>query len=275
MIFDLLVAGAFALATLRRYSAQIVIVLFILNSGLSSVSGGCEQSTSVGCTTEYYEYDTVNITEPWSRPCGTMLTSVTTKRQQQRHSVHRTLKKVQLKMRIARNSFKDLRKETQETYQNIKGMQKDAKYKFNWLPKDSLMWYCKKVMCLEKEKKPQRLLPYLYDNLQRFAITFHELQKFRLNTSAKDNMHVYRDWMIDVTFNQILQMLCEVENAMYNLQIDLPTPNNSSIITPKFWSKESDITQMLIQDWGVLKIILDQQVLIMVIQVFYRQHTAY
>lgn len=51
-----------------------------------------------------------------------------------------------------------------------------------------------------------------------------------------------------------LQMLCEVETAMYNLQIDLPPPHNTTIITPEFWSKEGGVTQMLIQDWGVLKI---------------------
>lgn len=50
-----------------------------------------------------------------------------------------------------------------------------------------------------------------------------------------------------------LQMLCEVENALYNLQIDLPPPKNITIITSKFWSKEGDVTQMLIQDSGVLK----------------------
>lgn len=54
-----------------------------------------------------------------------------------------------------------------------------------------------------------------------------------------------------------LQMLCEVETAMYNLQINLPPPNNITIITPEFWSKEGGVTQMLIQDWGVYKIYKD------------------
>lgn len=46
-------------------------------------------------------------------------------------------------------------------------------------------------------------------------------------------------------------MMCEVETAMYKLRIDLPPPNNVSIITSEFWSKEGGVTQMMIQDLGV------------------------
>ncbi|XP_011254819.1 uncharacterized protein LOC105250426 isoform X1 [Camponotus floridanus] len=250
MIFDLLVAGAFALATLRRYSvAQIIAFFFILHLELNSVSGICEQPIPVECNTT----DVI----PWIRPCGIVLTTETAIRQQQqpqqRHSVHRSLKKVRMKMRIAHYSYMCFKKERQELFKYIIN-KKRRKYKFDWLPKEQLTWYCKQILCLEKEKKPQHFLPYLYDNLQKFAITFHELEKFRLDSiSTGDNESIHiRDWMIDVTFNQILQMLCEVENAMYNLQIDLPPPNNTTITSEL--AKEGGISRMLVQDWVVLKI---------------------
>lgn len=47
-------------------------------------------------------------------------------------------------------------------------------------------------------------------------------------------------------------MLCEVENAMYNLQIDLPPPNNTTITSEL--AKQGGISRMLVQDLVVLKI---------------------
>ncbi|XP_029156079.1 uncharacterized protein LOC114928873 isoform X2 [Nylanderia fulva] len=237
-----------SVARIFSYIAILFLILGKLNVNWR-VTAMCEQPSSVECNpTEPC------ITEPWLQPCGTTLTSVATNLQQQRHSVHSFLKKVRMKMRVARYSYQCFKNERKGIYKNAVALH--GRNKFNWLPSKELMWYCHDVSCLlDKEKKAQRILPRLYDDLQRLAITFHELGKFHLNSSvdATGIIHI-RNWMINVTFNQILQMLCEVENGMYNLQIDIPPPKNRAIITSKFWSKEGDVTQMLIQDSGVLKI---------------------
>lgn len=52
-----------------------------------------------------------------------------------------------------------------------------------------------------------------------------------------------------------LQLLCEVEAAMINLELRTSTLNDAFIITDNLhWAKEGDLTLMLIQDWGVLKL---------------------
>lgn len=50
-------------------------------------------------------------------------------------------------------------------------------------------------------------------------------------------------------------MLCEVETAILNLGLQLPTTHTAQIVTDSSdWAKEGDHTQMLIQDWGVLRL---------------------
>lgn len=89
--------------------ARIIAFFFILHLELKSVSGICEQPIPVECNTT----DVI----PWIRPCGTVLTTETAIRQQQqpqqRHSVHRSLKKVRMKMHIAHYSYMCFKKERQ------------------------------------------------------------------------------------------------------------------------------------------------------------------
>lgn len=95
----------------------------------------------------------------------------------------------------------------QKIHQNITEYMQRQQYRFNWLPKEQLEWYCKTVLCLEKEQKPQHFLPYLYDNLQRLAITFHELKKFHLNSNVETTEIIHnRNRMIEVISNQVLQV---------------------------------------------------------------------
>lgn len=50
-------------------------------------------------------------------------------------------------------------------------------------------------------------------------------------------------------------MLCEVETAILNLGLQLPTTHSEHIVTESSnWAKEGDLTLMLIQDWGVLRL---------------------
>lgn len=50
-------------------------------------------------------------------------------------------------------------------------------------------------------------------------------------------------------------MLCEVETAILNLGLQLPTTHTAHIVTESSnWAKEGDLTLMLIQDWGVLRL---------------------
>lgn len=50
-------------------------------------------------------------------------------------------------------------------------------------------------------------------------------------------------------------MLCEVETAILNLGLDMPSTHTAVIVTESSnWAKEGDLTLMLIQDWGVLRL---------------------
>lgn len=50
-------------------------------------------------------------------------------------------------------------------------------------------------------------------------------------------------------------MLCEVETAILNLGLKLPRAHQAVIVTESSnWAKEGDLTLMLIQDWGVLRL---------------------
>ena len=50
-------------------------------------------------------------------------------------------------------------------------------------------------------------------------------------------------------------MLCEVETAILNLGLQLPVTHKSVIVTESMnWAREGDLTLMLIQDSGVLRL---------------------
>lgn len=50
-------------------------------------------------------------------------------------------------------------------------------------------------------------------------------------------------------------MLCEVETAILNLGLQIPTAHTAKIVTESSnWAKEGDLTLMLIQDWGVIRL---------------------
>lgn len=52
-----------------------------------------------------------------------------------------------------------------------------------------------------------------------------------------------------------LQVLCEVETAILNLGLQVPTAHTAKIVTESSnWAKEGDLTLMLIQDWGVIRL---------------------
>ena len=49
-------------------------------------------------------------------------------------------------------------------------------------------------------------------------------------------------------------MLCEVETAIFNLGLQLPTTLKAEIVTESSnWAEEGDLTTMLIQDSGILR----------------------
>ncbi|XP_032672333.1 uncharacterized protein LOC116844635 isoform X2 [Odontomachus brunneus] len=248
MIFELLVAGAFALATLRRYSVAQTVTLtsfaFFLSSGLNPASAA--PASSLRLAANSYSM------EPWLQPCGTQVVA-TLKRVPQRHSVHRTLKRVKTQLRVAHNHFRKDLNDMREIYSKVYNVLKEQ-YKMNWLPEKQLEWYHKELWCLEKGKKAERALPRLHDALQRFAITFNHLRDYHLKSNINVNL-TRRNEIVEGMYNEILRMLCEVETAILNLGLQLPTTHTAHIVTEsQDWAKEGDLTQMLIQDWGVLRL---------------------
>ncbi|EFN79200.1 hypothetical protein EAI_10195 [Harpegnathos saltator] len=192
--------------------------------------------------------------EPWSQPCGTPVVA-TLKRMPQRHSVHRTLKRVKTQLRVAQNHFRKDLKDMHEIYSKVYKVLKEQ-YKMNWLPEKQLEWYHKELWCLEKGKKAERALPRLHDALQRFAITFHHLRDYQLKSHINVDLTMdRRNEIVEGMYNEILRMLCEVETAILNLSLQLPTPHKAHIVTESpNWANEGDLTLMLIQDWGVLRL---------------------
>lgn len=80
-------------------------------------------------------------------------------------------------------------------------------YRMNWLPEKQLEWYHREVWCLEKGKKAEMALPRLHDALQRFAITFHHLRRFRLNSNINADLTMQmRYHIIDGMHNQVLRV---------------------------------------------------------------------
>ncbi|XP_043508452.1 uncharacterized protein LOC122527924 isoform X1 [Frieseomelitta varia] len=251
MIYELLVAGAFALATLRRYSVAqtitLTILAFFLSSGLNTVSG----APSYGLRTAV---STANNMDRWLQPCGNPV-AMQFKRMPQRHSVHRTLKRVRTQLRVAQNHFRMHLKDVQEIYSKVYKVLK-GQYRMPWLPEKEFEWYSREVWCLEKGKKADRALPHLHDSLQRFAITFHHLRAFHLKSNINvDRTMNRRNEIINQMHNEILKVLCEVETAILNLGLQVPTAHTAKIVTESSnWAKEGDLTLMLIQDWGVIRL---------------------
>ncbi|CAK9800771.1 hypothetical protein ANTPLA_LOCUS2557 [Anthophora plagiata] len=251
MIFELLVAGAFALATLRRYSVAQTITFtslaFFLSSGLNTVSG----APAYGLRTAV---SNTNNMDRWLQPCGNPV-AMQFKRMPQRHSVHRTLKRVRTQLRVAQNHFRMHLKDVHEIYSKVYKVLK-GQYRMPWLPEKEFEWYSREVLCLEKGKKADRALPHLHDSLQRFAITFHHLRAFHLKSNINVDLTMNRrNEIINQMHNEILRVLCEVETAILNLGLQLPTAHTAKIVTESSnWAKEGDLTLMLIQDWGVIRL---------------------
>ncbi|XP_076669289.1 uncharacterized protein LOC143369350 isoform X2 [Andrena cerasifolii] len=244
MIFELLVAGAFALATLRRYSVAQTITFtslaFFLSSSLTTVSGAPAYGPRTAVSNS-------NNMERWLQPCGNPV-PMQFKRMPQRHSVHRTLKRVRTQLRVAHNHF---RMHLKDVYKVLKGQ-----YSMPWLPDKESNWYSREVWCLEKGKKADRALPHLHDSLQRFAITFHHLRAFRLKSNINVDLTMNRrNEIIMQTQNEIYRVMCEVETAILNLGLQIPTAHTTKIVSESSnWATEGDLTLMLIQDWGVIRL---------------------
>ncbi|XP_031841136.1 uncharacterized protein LOC116430743 isoform X2 [Nomia melanderi] len=251
MIFELLVAGAFALATLRRYSVAQTIILtsltFVLSLSLNTVSGAPAYSLRTAVTKS-------NNMDRWLQPCGNPV-PMPIKKMPQRHSVHRTLKRVRTQLRVAQNHFRMHFKDVQDIYSKVYKELK-GQYRMPWLPEKEFEWYTREVLCLEKGKKADRALPHLHDSLQRFAITFHHLRAFRLNSNINFDLTMNRrNEIIKQMHNEILRVLCEVETAIFNLGLQIPTAHTAKIVTESSnWAKEGDLTHMLIQDGGVIRL---------------------
>ncbi|XP_017761123.1 PREDICTED: uncharacterized protein LOC108551464 [Eufriesea mexicana] len=190
----------------------------------------------------------------WLQPCGNPV-AMQFKRMPQRHSVHRTLKRVRTQLRIAQNHFRMHLKDVHEIYSKVYKVLK-GQYRMPWLPEKEFEWYFREVWCLEKGKKADRALPHLHDSLQRFAITFHHLRTFRLKSNINaDHTMNRRNEIINQMHNEILRVLCEVETAILNLGLQVPTAHTTKIVTESSnWAKEGDLTLMLIQDWGVIRL---------------------
>ncbi|XP_014485947.1 PREDICTED: uncharacterized protein LOC106750257 [Dinoponera quadriceps] len=219
---------------------------FFLSSELNPASGA--PASSLRLAANSYSM------EPWLQPCGTPV-AATLKKMPQRHSVHRTLKRVKTQLRVAQNHFRKDLKDMHVVYSKVYKVLKEQ-YKMNWLPEKQLEWYHKELWCLEKGKKAERALPRLHDALQRFAITFHHLRDYHLKSNINVDLTMdRRNKIVEGMYNEILRMLCEVETAILNLGLQLPTTHAAHIVTESLnWAKEGDLTLMLIQDWGVLRL---------------------
>ncbi|XP_015609078.1 uncharacterized protein LOC107274441 isoform X2 [Cephus cinctus] len=228
-------------------TATLTSLAFFLSSSLSAVSG----APTYGLHTA----DTESIVmEPWVQPCGTPVVAAL-KKSPQRHSVHRALKRVRTQLRGAYNHFQKDLKEVHDVYSEVyKELKKQ--YMMSWLPKEQFKWYHKEIWCLEKGKKAELALPKLHDALQRFAITFYHLKSFNLKSNVNTELIMSRrNKIIDGMCNEVLRMLCEVESAILNLGLQLPSQHKSSVVTENpSWAREGDDTTLLIQDWGVIRL---------------------
>ncbi|XP_060822074.1 uncharacterized protein LOC132910410 isoform X1 [Bombus pascuorum] len=226
----------------------LTTLAFFLSSGLNTVSGApiYDPRTAVS---------NANNMDRWLQPCGNPV-AMQFKKMPQRHSVHRTLKRVRTQLRVAHDHYKTRRKDVHKVYSKV---YKELKEQYNmpWLPEKEYEWYSKTVLCLEKGKKAELALPHLYDSLQRFAITFDHLRAFHLKSNINDgsNMMDTRNEIINQMYNEILRVSCEVETAILNLGLQVPKAHTAKIVTESsYWAEEGDSTSMLIQDWGVIRL---------------------
>ncbi|KAL6262736.1 hypothetical protein P5V15_005526 [Pogonomyrmex californicus] len=235
-----------------KYSVAQTITLtslaFLLTSWLNSASGVPTNHL------QFMSNSSVIETKPWSQPCGTRLAA--SQRMHSSNDSHNIMKRVRTQLRVAQNHFNKTFKDVRTVYSKVyRVLQYKEQYKMNWLPKRQLEWYHRELWCLEKGKKAERALPRLYDALQRFSITFYELREFQLNSSIDVSRGVIkkRTKIIDKAHNQVLRLLCEVEAAMINLELKTSILNISEKDN-MHWARDGDLTLMLIQDWGVLKL---------------------
>ncbi|XP_058792492.1 uncharacterized protein LOC131664970 isoform X2 [Phymastichus coffea] len=205
-----------------------------------------------------YHLELIDV-EPWLEPCGTPIAAAAAAaalgKFPQRHSVHRALKRVKTQLRVAQNHFRADLKDIHDIYSKVYKVLKEQ-YRMSWLPDKQLEWYHREIWCLDKNKKAELALPRLHDALQRFAITFHHLRMFRLKSNINaDFTLIRRNNIVDGMKSEILRMLCEVETAILNLGLQLPTTHKSILVTESpSWAREGDLTLMLIQDSGVLRL---------------------
>ncbi|XP_026668219.1 uncharacterized protein LOC108623611 isoform X2 [Ceratina calcarata] len=196
-----------------------------------------------------------NSMDRWLQPCGNPV-SMLLKGMSQRHSAHRTLKRVRTQLRVAQDHFKKHLNDVREIYSKVyKELKEQYRGAMPWLPEREFEWYYREVWCLEKGKKADRALPHLHDSLQKFAITFHYLSTFRLKSNIDvDFTMTRRNKIINEMYNEILRVLCEVETAILNLGLQIPPAHTAKIVARNVnWAMEGDLTQMLIQDWGVIR----------------------
>lgn len=86
---------------------------FFLSSSLTTVSGAPAHGLRTAVSTS-------NNMEPWLRnPCGNTV-PIQLKRMPQRHSVHRTLKRVRTQLRVAQNHFRMHLKDVHEIYSKVR-----------------------------------------------------------------------------------------------------------------------------------------------------------
>ncbi|XP_028982632.1 uncharacterized protein LOC107048394 [Diachasma alloeum] len=228
-------------------TATLTSLALFLSSGLSVASAAPQYGLSFADIEGH-------PMEPWEQPCGTPL-GAALKRSPQRHSVHRALKRVRTQLRVAQNHFRKDLKDVHDIYSKVYKVLK-GQYHMTWLPKNQLEWYHSELWCKEKSKKAEHALPRLHDALQRFAITFHSLRKFRLKSNIDAERTINRrNEIVGGMQNEVLRMLCEVETAILNLGLQLPVVHKAKIVTESpDWATEGDLTLMLIQDWGVLRL---------------------
>lgn len=82
----------------------------------------------------------------------------------------------------------------------------------------------------------------------------HNSHTIHFHEPATMQIAVPTDRMISV-YHFSLQVLCEVETAMLNLGLQVPIAPTEKIVTESSnWAKEGDLTMMLIQDWGVIRL---------------------
>ena len=89
----------------------LTILALFLSSGLNTVSGAPSYGLRAAVST-------ANNMDRWLQPCGNPV-AMQFKRMPQRHSVHRTLKRVRTQLRVAQNHFRMHLKDVQEIYSKV------------------------------------------------------------------------------------------------------------------------------------------------------------